>query len=142
MDYNPIQDYGPVMKGMVIGGLGIFHVFLAQMAIGGGMILSYFEWLRRGGRSRYAARFIDGFFQALVLVSFVLGALTGVAMWFTAIQVSPRTIGVIALVVREARRLAAIDITTLYDAHRSAASVGGREVFLAFFAINAVVIIG
>jgi hypothetical protein len=83
------------MKGMVIGGLGILHVFLAQMAIGGGMLLCYFEWLRRRGRSRSAARFIDGYFQALVLVSFVLGALTGVAMWFTAIQVSPRTIGVL-----------------------------------------------
>jgi cytochrome d ubiquinol oxidase subunit I len=94
IEYYPIQDYGPVMKGMAIGGLGIFHVFLAQMAIGGGMLLCYFEWLRRRGRARFAARFIDGYFQALVLVSFVLGALTGVAMWFTAIQVSPRTIGV------------------------------------------------
>ena len=45
------------------------------------------------------------------------------------------------LVVREARRLAAIDITTLYDTHRQAASVGGSCVFLAFFAINAAVII-
>ena len=94
LEYYPIQDYGPVMKGMTIGGLGILHVFLAQMAIGGGMLLCYFEWLRRRGRARFAARFIDGYFQALVLVSFVLGALTGVAMWFTAIQVSPRTIGV------------------------------------------------
>ena len=94
MTIYPIQDYGPLMKGMVIGGLGIFHVFLAQMAIGGGMLLCYFEWLRRTGRSPGAARFIGGYFQALVLVSFVVGAVTGVAMWFTAIQVSPRTIGV------------------------------------------------
>ena len=65
------------------------------MAIGGGMLLCYFEWLRRTGRSRNAGRFINGYFQALVLVSFVLGALTGVAMWFTSIQVSPRTIGVL-----------------------------------------------
>jgi mono/diheme cytochrome c family protein len=93
--YYPIQDYGPLMKGMVIGGLGIFHVFLAQMAIGGGMLLCYFEWLRRTGRSRSAGWFINGYFQALVLVSFVLGAVTGVAMWFTSIQVSPRTIGVL-----------------------------------------------
>jgi cytochrome bd ubiquinol oxidase subunit I len=93
--YYPIQDYGPLMKGMVIGGLGIFHVFLAQMAIGGGMLLCYFEWLRRTGRSPNAGRFVNGYFQALVLVSFVLGALTGVAMWFTSIQVSPRTIGVL-----------------------------------------------
>jgi cytochrome bd ubiquinol oxidase subunit I len=95
MFHYPINDYGPLMKGMVIGGLGIFHVFLAQMAIGGGMLLLYFEWLRRSGRCQYAARFINGYFQALVLVSFVLGALTGVAMWFTSIQVSPRTIGVL-----------------------------------------------
>jgi cytochrome bd-type quinol oxidase subunit 1 len=91
----PIQDYGPLMKGMMIGGLGIFHVFLAQMAIGGGMLLCYFEWLRRTGKSRGAGRFISGYFQGLVLLSFVLGALTGVAMWFISIQVSPRTIGVL-----------------------------------------------
>jgi cytochrome d ubiquinol oxidase subunit I len=91
--YYPIQDYGPLMKGMVIGGLGILHVFLAQMALGGGMLLCYFEWLRRTGRSRNAGRFINGYFHDLVLVSFVMGALTGVTMWFMSIQVSPRTIG-------------------------------------------------
>jgi cytochrome bd ubiquinol oxidase subunit I len=91
--YYPIQDLSPLMNGMVIGGLGILHVFLAQMAIGGGMLLCYFEWLRRSGRSRNAGRFINGYFQALVLASLVLGASTGVAMWFTSIQVSPGTIG-------------------------------------------------
>jgi len=45
-----------------------------------------------------------------------------------------------ALVVREARRLAAIDITALFDTHRQAAQVGGMGVFLAFFTINAAVI--
>ena len=82
------------MKGMVIGGLGIFHVFLAQFAIGGGMLLCYLQWLHMRGRCPLARRFIDGYFKVLVLVSFVLGAVTGVAMWFTSIQISPRTIGV------------------------------------------------
>jgi hypothetical protein len=45
-----------------------------------------------------------------------------------------------ALVVREARRLAAIDITALFDAHRDAARVGGMPLFLASFAFNAVAI--
>ncbi len=45
-----------------------------------------------------------------------------------------------ALVVREARRLAAIDITTLFDAHHQASQVGGMGVFLVFFAINTGVI--
>ena len=35
----PVNDYGPVMKGLVIGGLGIFHVFVAQFAIGGGFLM-------------------------------------------------------------------------------------------------------
>jgi hypothetical protein len=46
-----------------------------------------------------------------------------------------------SLVVREARRLAAIDMTALYDGHRQAAQVGGLGVFLVFSVINAAVII-
>ncbi|MSR57087.1 MAG: cytochrome BD quinol oxidase subunit I [Planctomycetaceae bacterium] len=91
--YYPINDFGPAMKGMVIGGLGIFHVFLAQFAIGGGLLMCYLEWLSQCGKSPDARRFVDNFFKLLVLISFVVGALTGVGMWFTSIQVSPRTIG-------------------------------------------------
>ncbi len=91
--YYPINDFGPIMKGMVIGGMGIFHVFVAQFAIGGGMLLCYFQWLAQTGRSPHARRFLDSYFKLLVLVSFVIGALTGVGMWFSAIQISPRTIG-------------------------------------------------
>ncbi len=93
LPYYPVNDYGPAMKGMVIGGLGIFHVFLAQFAIGGGMLLCYLQWLAQRGREPDARKFLDGYFKILVLVSFVLGALTGVAMWFTTIQISARTIG-------------------------------------------------
>jgi mono/diheme cytochrome c family protein len=89
----PINDFGPAMSGMVIGGVGIIHVFLAQFAIGGGILLVYFEWLAQRGRSRWARRLVDSYFQFLVLVSFVAGAVTGVGMWLVSIQVSPRTIG-------------------------------------------------
>lgn len=90
----PVNDFGPLMKGLVIGGMGIFHVFLAQFAIGGGMLMCYFQWLAQTGRAPAARRFLDGYFRFLVLISFVVGALTGVGMWFTTIQISPRTIGV------------------------------------------------
>ena len=82
MTYFPIQDYGPVMKGLVIGGLGIFHAFLAQFAIGGGALMAWFQWLAMNGREPAARRFLDGYFSFLVLISFVVGALTGVGMWF------------------------------------------------------------
>lgn len=88
----PVNDFGPAMRGMVIGGVGIVHVFLAQFAIGGGFLLTYFQWLAMRGVPD-ARRFLDGYFKLLVLVSFVLGAMTGVAMWFTTIQVGARTIG-------------------------------------------------
>lgn len=93
LPYYPVNEFGPLMKGMVIGGVGIIHVFLAQFAIGAGMIMCYFQWLAQTGRLPIARRFLDSYFRILVLVSFVVGALTGVAMWFTTIQISPRTIG-------------------------------------------------
>lgn len=93
LTFYPVPDLGPVMKGLAIGGLGIFHVFLAQFAIGSGMLLCDLQRRSAGGKHPLARRFSDQYFKVLVLVSFVLGAVTGVAMWFTSIQVSPRTIG-------------------------------------------------
>jgi cytochrome bd ubiquinol oxidase subunit I len=90
--YYPVNEFGPLMKGLVIGGVGILHVFLAQFAIGGGILLYFFERRAQAG-DRDARAFVDGYFRILVLVSFVVGALTGVAMWFTTIQVGARTIG-------------------------------------------------
>ncbi len=83
MPYYPVNDFGPVMKGLVIGGLGIIHVFLAQFAIGGGMLMCYFQWTAQTGRSPASRLFLESYFRFLVLISFVIGALTGVAMWFT-----------------------------------------------------------
>ena len=77
--YYPVNEFGPLMKGLVIGGVGIFHVFLAQFAIGGGMLLYYFERLGQRGVPD-ARRFVDSTFRVLVLVSFVVGALSGVAL--------------------------------------------------------------
>jgi mono/diheme cytochrome c family protein len=91
--YYPINDFGPLMKGIGIGALGILHVFLAQFGIGGGLLIFYFQWLGQTGREPLARQFIDGFFKFVVLISFVLGAVTGVGMWFMTIQASARTIG-------------------------------------------------
>ncbi len=85
------------MPGLVMGLVGIVHVFLAQFAVGGGMLLVYFQWLANSRRDPHAREFVNGYFKALVLVSFILGALTGVAIWFTAIQVSSATIGAMVL---------------------------------------------
>ena len=88
----PVVEFGPAMRGLAIGAVGIVHVFLAQFAIGGGALLTYLQW-RAGRGDELARRFIGSFFTYLVLVSFVAGAVTGVAMWLMTIQVGPRTIG-------------------------------------------------
>ena len=89
----PVNDFGPAMPGLVMAAVAIVHVFLAQFAVGGGMLLCYFQWLAMTDRSEHARRFIDGYFKVLVLISFILGALTGVGIWLTSIQISPATIG-------------------------------------------------
>jgi cytochrome d ubiquinol oxidase subunit I len=89
----PVNDYGPIMPGLVMAGVAIVHVFLAQFAVGGGILLCYFQWLAMTNREPNARQFVEGYFKVLVLISFVIGALTGVGIWFTAIQVSPATIG-------------------------------------------------
>lgn len=92
-DIYPVNDYGPLMPGLVMAAVAIFHVFLAQFAVGGGFLMCYFQWLAMTGRENLAGRFVDGYFKVLVLISFVLGALTGVGIWFTSIQISAPTIG-------------------------------------------------
>lgn len=89
----PVNDYGPLMPGLVMAAVAVFHVFLAQFAVGGGLLLCYLQYLAMTGRNENARRFVDGYFKVLVLISFVLGAVTGVGIWFTAIQVSAPTIG-------------------------------------------------
>ena len=89
----PVNDYGPLMPGLVMAAVAIVHVFLAQFAVGGGFLMCYFQWLSMTGRSAHARRFVQGYFKVLVLISFVLGALTGVGIWFTSIQISAPTIG-------------------------------------------------
>jgi len=81
------------MPGLVMAAIAIVHVFLAQFAVGGGLLMCYFHWLAMTGRNPHARIFVAGYFKVLILVSFVLGALTGVGIWFTAIQVSAPTIG-------------------------------------------------
>jgi mono/diheme cytochrome c family protein len=96
-DVFPINDYGPLMPGLVMAAVAVVHVFLAQFAVGGGILLCYFQWLAIRNRNPDARRFVHGYFKVLVMISLVVGALTGVGIWFTAIQVSPGTIGAMVM---------------------------------------------
>jgi len=39
----PVNEYGPLMPGLVMAAVAVVHVFLAQFAVGGGLLLSVNE---------------------------------------------------------------------------------------------------
>ncbi|MEM7201006.1 MAG: hypothetical protein AAF628_12105 [Planctomycetota bacterium] len=78
--HYPVSEFGPAIPGMVIGGMGIVHVSVAQFAVGAGALLLSLE---RAAAMHSPASSATSFFLFLVLVSFVFGALTGVGMWLT-----------------------------------------------------------
>ena len=94
----PVFESDAVIPGMWIAAIAIVHVFLAQFAVGGGALVVWFEWRSQTRGHTLLRDFLHRFFNALVLVSFVLGALTGVGIWFTTALVSPRAL---LLLVRE-----------------------------------------
>jgi cytochrome bd-type quinol oxidase subunit 1 len=87
-----------VIPGVWIAAIAIVHVFLAQFAVGGGALVAWFEWHAQARGNSLLRDFLHRFFSTLVLVSFVLGALTGVGIWFVTALVSPRAL---LLLVRE-----------------------------------------
>ena len=88
MDY-PLFLVPHIGGGWLIGGIAIFHVIIAHFAIGGGLLMVATE--------QFAARRNDALWLAfarkhsvfLVLLSAVLGALSGVGIWFTVGLVHP-----------------------------------------------------
>ncbi len=88
MDY-PLFLVPTIGGSWLIGGNAILHVIIAHFAVGGGLLVVMTEQLarRRGDALRLA--FARRQSAVLVLLSTVLGALTGVGIWFTIGLVQP-----------------------------------------------------
>lgn len=77
-------------SGLLIAAISVLHVFVSHFAIGGGLFLVVYETIarRRGDPSLLGyVRIHSRFFLLLTLV---LGALTGVGIWFTIGLVHPQ----------------------------------------------------
>ena len=88
MNY-PIWELPFLGGGLLIAGVAIVHVFISHFAIGGGLflVLTEMKGYREGDpRVIDYVRFHSRFF---VLLTLVLGALTGVGIWFTIALVQP-----------------------------------------------------
>jgi len=73
----------------LIGGNAILHVIIAHFAVGGGFLIVMTEQLAHRRGDALWLRFARRQSVVLVLLSTVLGALTGVGIWFTIGLVQP-----------------------------------------------------
>jgi hypothetical protein len=73
----------------LIGGNAILHVIIAHFAIGGGILLAAMEQRAARRADAFGLDFVRRLSRVLVPVSTVLGALTGVGIWFTIGLVHP-----------------------------------------------------
>jgi mono/diheme cytochrome c family protein len=75
--------------GLLIAAVAIVHVFISHFAVGGGLYLVLAEKKARAEGDEGALGFVRSLSRAFVLVTLVLGALTGVGIWFTIGLVQP-----------------------------------------------------
>jgi mono/diheme cytochrome c family protein len=76
-------------SGLLIAGMSVLHVFISHFAVGGGLFL---VWTERKARREGDAALLDyvkGLSRFFILLTLVLGAITGVGIWFTIALVHP-----------------------------------------------------
>lgn len=87
MNY-PFWDV-PVGYGVLMGTIAVLHVFISHFAIGGGLFLVVTEQRARRRNDSATLGFLERLSKFFVLVTLVLGALTGVGIWFIIGLISP-----------------------------------------------------
>ncbi len=85
----PIIDVPLIGGGLSIGLIAVIHVFLAHYAVGVGFMLYGLERSDPGGKIPSIQRMLDLLGFSVIYVSFVLGAITGVGIWFSISLFSP-----------------------------------------------------
>ncbi len=90
MNY-PVWEVAPG-GGLLIAMVSILHVFISHFAIGGGLWLVLTETQARRRNDEQLLGFVRGHSRFFMLVTLVLGAITGVGIWFTIALVSPASV--------------------------------------------------
>jgi len=76
--------------GLLIAVVGVVHVFVSHFAVGGGLLLVLAELKARAAADAALLGFVRALSRGFVLLTLVLGALTGVGIWFTIGLVQPQ----------------------------------------------------
>ena len=80
MNY-PFWDVG-IGYGVLMAVISIVHVFVSHFAIGGGLYLVVNERQARNASDGERLAYLERLSKLFVLLTLVLGALTGVGIWF------------------------------------------------------------
>ncbi|WP_147820349.1 cytochrome ubiquinol oxidase subunit I [Salidesulfovibrio onnuriiensis] len=76
--------------GFFIALIAVIHVFLAHFAVGGGLFLPLFEGMARKRGSAPLLAYVRSHTKFFLLVTMVLGGMTGVGIWFTISVLAPQ----------------------------------------------------
>ena len=82
--------WGLPAPGLLIAAVAIVHVFISHFAVGGGLFLVLAETKARRERDEAFLGFVRALSRGFILLTLVLGALTGVGIWFTIALVQPQ----------------------------------------------------
>lgn len=85
----PIWEVPFLGGGMIIAIISIVHVTIAHFSVGAGFFFVVTEQRALKSNNTVLLRFLRDFSFYFILLSFVLGALTGVGIWFAISLVSP-----------------------------------------------------
>lgn len=77
-------------SGLLIAGISILHVFISHFAVGGGLFLVLTEIRARSTGDQGLLQHTRALSRFFILITLVLGAVTGVGIWFTIGLVSPQ----------------------------------------------------
>jgi len=76
--------------GLLIAAVAILHVFISHFAVGGGLFLVLAERKARREEDAALLGFVRALSRGFILLTLVLGAVTGVGIWFTIALVQPQ----------------------------------------------------
>lgn len=88
MNY-PVWEVTATGGGLLIALIAIFHVYIAHFAVGGGLFLVLTEWKSYRDQDQRMTDYVASHTKLFLLVTMVLGALTGVGIWLVISAVNP-----------------------------------------------------
>jgi len=89
MNY-PVWDQGAAGGGLLIALIAVLHVFIAHFAVGAAPFLVLLESRAARDESPMLMGFVRKNARRVLVLSLVLGAVTGVGIWFTISVLSPQ----------------------------------------------------